>query len=209
MKILLLEDNVTLHESLKAYLEMENFNVSSAFNAEDVYRLTFKNAYELYLFDVNLLGENGFQVLKSLRDAGDQTPTMYITALTDIGSMTHGFEMGADDYIKKPFEPEELVLRIRNRYLKTTYIYYKDIIYDPITKEITKAGKVVGLSSVLLNLFHLFITHKNRIIPIDMLLNKLITPNPNALRVNISKLKNRLGLKIKNIKSVGYMLEEV
>ena len=127
MKILLLEDDRTLHQSLKAYLEIESFEVSSAFCAADVYDLTFENAFDLYLFDVSLLGESGFDILKALREAGDTTPTIYITALTDIASMTQGFNAGADDYIKKPFDPEELVLRIKSRYLKETLITYKDI----------------------------------------------------------------------------------
>ena len=209
MRILLLEDNKVLHESIKAYLELEKFEVSSAFFADEVYDLTFENCFDLYLFDVNLLGENGFDVLRSLRDAGDKTPTIYITALTDISSMSKGFYAGADDYIKKPFEPEELVLRIQNRYMKIKTIAYKDVIYNPINRELYKAEKVVGLSSVLSNLFHLFITHKNRIIPTNVLLEELINPNPNALRVNVSKLKNRLNLDIRNIKGVGYMLEEL
>lgn len=209
MKIVLLEDNRTLHESLKAYLQMEKFEVSSAFCADDVYDLTFEKRFDLYIFDVNLLGENGFEVLKALRDAGDKTPTIYITALTDISSMKQGFNAGADDYIKKPFDPEELVLRIKSRYLQETLIGYKDISYDPIGREIRKAETIIGLSNILANLFHIFINNKNKIITTDTLLDELTQPNNNALRVNISKLKNRLNLDIKNIKGVGYMLEDI
>ncbi len=209
MKIVLLEDNRTLHESLKAYLQMEKFEVSSAFCADDVYDLTFEKRFDLYIFDVNLLGENGFEVLKALRDAGDKTPTIYITALTDISSMKQGFNAGADDYIKNPFDREELVIRIKSGYLKETLIGYKDISYDPIGREIRKAETIIGLSNILANLFHIFINNKNKIITTDTLLDELTQPNNNALRVNISKLKNRLNLDIKNIKGVGYMLEDI
>ena len=150
MKILLLENDKTLHNSLKAYLEMEDFDVESAFDADEAYELTYKSTFDLYIFDVNLLGkESGFDVLKALRDSGDNTPAIYITALTDIRSMTKGFNAGADDYIKKPFDPEELVLRIKSRYLVNNLLHYKDIEYDPISKEIKKGGEYIVLSNII------------------------------------------------------------
>ncbi|CAA6803809.1 MAG: DNA-binding response regulator CiaR [uncultured Sulfurovum sp.] len=209
MKILLLEDDKTLHESLKAYLKMEKFEVLSAFCAADVYALTFENSFDLYLFDVSLLGESGFDVLKALREAGDKTPAIYITALIDISSMTKGFNAGADDYIKKPFDPEELVLRIKSRYLINNFLSYKNLSYAPMSKELRKDGELVLLSSLLSQLFHLFLVNKNSVVATHLLLEKLNSPNTNALRVNIAKLKNKLNLDIKNIKGVGYMLEEI
>jgi DNA-binding response OmpR family regulator len=209
MKILLLEDDRTLHNSLKAYLEMELFHVSSAFTAEDAYELSYNETFHLYIFDVNLGLDNGFEVLKSLRNSGDSTPTIYITALTDIGSMTEGFNAGADDYIKKPFDPEELVLRIKSRYVKENLLSYKDISYNPLNQEIYRSGDYVTLSKVMAGLFHLFMNNKNRVVPTHLLLDELLSPNSNALRVNITKLKAKLNLDIKNIKGVGYMLEEL
>jgi len=209
MKILLLEDDKTLHESLKAYLEMESFQVSSAFTADEAYALCYENSFDLYIFDVNLGEDDGFEVLKSLRDAEDKTPAIYITAMIDISSMTKGFSAGADDYIKKPFDPEELVLRIRSRYLVDNLLYYEDISYNPVTKELYKANVFVALSSVMAGLFHLLMKHKNRVVPTHLLLDELNSSNTNALRVNISKLKKKLNLEIKNIKGVGYMLEEL
>ena len=210
MKILLLEDDKTLHHSLKAYLEMEAFEVASAFDAHDAYELSYESNFDLYIFDVNLFGEeSGFDVLKALRDSGDKTPTIYITALTDIRSMTEGFNAGADDYIKKPFDPEELVLRIKRRYLVDNRIHYKDIEYDPISKEIKKAGEYVALSNIMASLFHLFMVNKNRVVATNILLDELVSANSNALRVNIAKLKSKLNLDITNVRSVGYMLEEL
>ncbi len=209
MKILLLEDDKTLHESLKAYLEMESFEVSSAYSTERAYDLSYQKSFDLYIFDVNLGVDNGFEVLKSLRKAGDMTPAIYITALTDISSMTKGFNAGADDYIKKPFDPEELVLRIKSRYIRNNLLTYKDITYNPITQEIYKSGIYITLSRVMARLFHLFINNKNRVVATHLLLEELRSPNSNALRVNITKLKSKLDLDIKNIKGVGYILEEL
>ena len=209
MKILLLEDDLILHESLKIYLEMEDFEISSAFNAQDVYDIIFENSFDLYIFDVNLVGENGFEILKSLRDSGDITPAIYTTALVDITSVTKGFNMGADDYIKKPFDPEELVVRIKSRYMKSDNLTYKNIVYNPITKEIYQDKNLIILSNILSKIFHLFIINKNKIVANEILFEELENPNPNALRVNISKLKTKLNLDIKNIRGVGYILEDI
>ncbi len=208
MKILLLEDDKNLHASLKAYFELENFEVVSAYDSEDVYNLSFKENFDLYIFDVNVPGDNGFEILKSLKNAKDYTPTIYITALTDIASIGLGFDAGADDYIKKPFDPEELVLRIKNRYQKDKILNYKNISYNINSKEIIKEGKIILLGEVLSNLFHTLFINKNKIVPTQILYDLLENPNPNALRVNLSKLKSKLNLDIKNIRNVGYMLEE-
>ena len=209
MKILLLEDNKNLHASLKAFLEMEEFIVDSAYNSDDVYNLTYENSYDLYVFDVNVPGDDGFKILKSLKSADDTTPTIYTTALTDISSVGEGFAQGADDYIKKPFDPEELVIRIKSKYMKNDILNYKDLTYNPSTRELLKNGVTVGLADVLGNIFHELIMQKNKIISTQNLFDFLEHPNPNALRVNLSKLKSKLDLDIKNIRGVGYMLEEL
>ena len=209
MKILLLEDEKNLHASIKAYLEMEDFIVDSAYNSNDVYDLTYENRYDLYIFDVNVPGDDGFKILQSLKSAEDKTPTIYTTALVDITSVSEGFESGADDYIKKPYDPEELLIRIKSRYLKNDTLSYKDLLYNPATKALTKDGVTVGLADVLGNIFHALIMQKNKIVPTEVLFDFLEHPNPNALRVNLSKLKSKLNLDIKNVRGVGYMLEEL
>lgn len=209
MKILLLEDDKNLHASLKAFFEMDGFDVISAFNSDDVYDLTYENSFDLYIFDVNVPGDNGFEVLKSLKKADDITPTIYITALTDITSVSNGFDAGADDYIKKPFDPEELVIRIKSRYMKKEIITYKNLSYNSKTRELSQNGDYVVLTEVLSDIFHALILSKNKIVSFDVLYDFLEHPNPNALRVNLSKLKNKLNLNIKNIRGIGYILEEL
>jgi len=210
MKILLLEDDEILCESLQEYLESEGFDVDVAHDGEKVYDLTYENKYDLYIFDINVPKENGFDVLKQLKEADDKTPTIYITALTDINSISKGFALGAEDYIKKPFDPEELVIRIKSKYLKEdNLITYKDIVYNPSTKELKKAGKVVGLGEVQQAIFHELITNIGKVVNTYTLLEFLEHQNPNALRVNLAKLKSKLDLDIKNIRGQGYILEKV
>jgi DNA-binding response OmpR family regulator len=210
MKILLLEDDQILCESLKEFLELEGYNVDVAHRGTEVFDLTFDETYDLYILDVNVPDVNGFDVLASLKDAGDETPAIYITALTDINSISKGFEIGADDYIKKPFDPEELVIRIKRKYHKVdTLLRLNDIVYNPVTRVLQKNGQTIGLGEVQQNIFHTLITEQNKIVDSYTLMDFLEQPSANALRVNLAKLKNKLGIEIKNIRAQGYMIESV
>jgi len=210
MKILLLEDDQILCDSLQEYLESEGYIVDTAYRGSDVFDLTFENSYDLYILDVNVPDINGFDILKELREADDTTPAMYITALTDINSISKGFSMGADDYVKKPFDPEELIIRIKNKFnKKDKKVIYQDITYDLSQHLVTKNNSIVSLGEVQLKLFHELITNQDRIVDAYTLLDMLEQPNMNALRVNIAKLKSKLGIDIKNIRSQGYMIEKI
>jgi len=210
MKILLLEDDRILCDSLKDFLELEGYRVDTAYRGTEVFDLTFENAYDLYILDVNVPDIDGFDVLSELKEAGDETPAIYITALTDINSIARGFEIGAEDYIKKPFDPEELVVRIKSRYRQEKRgIPYGDIIYDPQTRSVTKNGEMISLGEVQLNLFHALISRKNQVVESFLLMDFLAQPNANALRVNIAKLKSKLGIEIRNLRGQGYMLENL
>lgn len=210
MKILLLEDDEILCESLQEYLRDAGFDVDVAYDGEEVYELSYENSYDLYIFDINVPKDNGFEVLKNLKLSGDNTPTIYITALTDINSITKGFSIGADDYIKKPFDPEELVVRIKSKYQNSkNYLKHNDIIYDPADGRIFKADKEVVLGEIQYKLFTTLIKRQGEIVSSYELMEFLEQQNSNALRVNIAKLKSKLGLKIKNIRSQGYILEKV
>ncbi len=210
MKILLLEDDKILCNSLKEFLELEGYDVDAAYRGDEVFDLTFDNQYDLYILDVNVPEVNGFNILRALREAGDDTPAIYITALTDINSISKGFNAGAEDYIKKPFDPEELALRIKSRFQqKEKLIHYKDITYNPFTKIIKKGSKTIGLGEVQLNIFHLLMLQQDKIVDSYTLMDFLEQPSANALRVNLTKLKSKLGIEIKNIRGQGYMIESV
>jgi DNA-binding response OmpR family regulator len=210
MKILLLEDDRILCESLKEFLELEGYSVDIVHRGPDVFDLTYKGNYDLYILDINVPDLDGFDVLTSLKESGDKTPAIYITALTDINSISKGFEIGADDYIKKPFDPEELVIRIKRKYQKDdSIIYLNDITYNPLTRELQKGGRTIGLGEVQKNIFHTLMVEQNKIVDSYILMDFLEQPSPNALRVNLAKLKNKLGIEIKNIRAQGYMIENI
>jgi len=210
MKILLLEDDKILCESLKEFLELEGYTVDVAHRGPEVFDLTFAQSYDLYILDVNVPEIDGFDILAALKDAGDVTPAIYITALTDINSISKGFEIGADDYIKKPFDPEELVIRIKRKYQKDDLvIHLKDLEYNPSTRVLQKSGQTIGLGEVQQNIFHTLIMEQNKIVDSFILMEFLEHPSANALRVNLAKLKNKLGIEIKNIRAQGYMIENL
>ncbi len=207
MKILLLEDDYALAHTLKEILEIEGFDVDIAQNANEAYEKTYNKKYDLYIFDINLPDENGIEVLKSLKNADDDTPTVFITALTDLNTMAKAFEAGSDDYIKKPFEPEELIIRIKAKIQKNgNLIKFNGFEYNPNEKTLTKNGKIIPISQTLKEILHELIMNKNKIVSKERLLD--ITDSTEAsLRVNINKLKNKLGIDIKNIRGEGYLIE--
>jgi DNA-binding response OmpR family regulator len=210
MKILLLEDDKILCASLKEYLESEGYSVDTAHRGTEVFDLTFSNTYDLYILDINVPDTDGFDVLSLLKEAGDETPAIYITALTDIASISKGFSIGAEDYIKKPFDPEELVVRIKSKYESAEkYIRVGDLTYDPMQKILYKGDTLVSLGEVQQQIFHALITNLNRVVESYTLMDFLAQPNANALRVNLAKLKNKLGIEIKNIRGQGYMIEKL
>lgn len=208
MKILLLEDDQILCASLKEFLELEGYSIDVVHRGSEVFDFTFEANYDLYILDINVPDINGFDVLTSLKEAGDETPAIYITAMTDINSIERGFKIGADDYIKKPFNPEELVIRIKNKYQKEHILLRShDIIYDPVLRVLKKDGHSVGLGKIQQNILHELMVKQDHIVDTYVLMDMLDKPNANALRVNITKLKNKLGINIKNIRGQGYMIE--
>ena len=208
-KILLLEDDIALGETIKELLIDNSYEVDYVIKGNDAIDITFDNSYDLYIFDINVPDIDGLDILKSLRDADDFTPAIFISAMTDLQTFLKGFEVGADDFIKKPFYPEELIVKVN---LKLSFpnnkISFKDIEYFPTNNQILKNGTSIYLSKIQLNLFELFINNTNRIITKDELYDCLERPSENALRFHINKLKNSTELSIKNIRGSGYLLEK-
>jgi len=210
MDILLLEDDQILAQSLQELLENEGYNVDVVYDGEEALDFSYTKDYKLYIFDVNVPELDGFELLKSLRDADDTTPAIFMTALIDIKSMEEGFNSGADDYIKKPFDPEELIIRVKAKVAqKNVKICYLDLDYDPLSKELYQNGKLANLSETQLLIFDILIQNINHVIDKEQLLDLLNIASDASLRVHVNKLKSRLGIEIRNVRGVGYMIEKV
>ena len=208
MKLLLLEDDHILSETLQLFLSKEGYDVDTALSIEEAEELTFQHNYDLYLLDINLPQGNGLDLLKSLRYAEDTTPTIFITALTDMHSMSEGFQLGAIDYIKKPFDPQELLIRIAAKFTTDT-IVYKHLEYDPQSQIIRVNSEIIDLGNVQLKIFEKLLCQSGSVITKEELYECLENVSSTALRVAITKIKQKLNIDIKNIRGKGYILEKL
>jgi len=212
-KILLLEDDDVLSETLVELLESEDFEVLHVSDGEMALDATFVGSFDLMLLDVNVPFLNGFELLKSLRESGDMTPAIFITALTDIASLSQGFEIGADDYIKKPFDFDELLIRIKALLKKQYHTYANEVKVDNFRFVIEKDelyldANFISLPPYELHITRLFFQNLNKTLSKELLLNSLSEGNEmseGALRVHINKLRN-IGLPISTVKGIGYRL---
>ena len=209
-KILLLEDDRLLGETLTELLMSEGYEVTLVVGGEAAAEASFEADFDLYVFDINVPEINGLELLESLRGAEDKTHAIFISALVDLNSISKGFAVGADDYIKKPFFPEELLIRINAKLVQqqSNFLIYEDLEFDINSKLLRKAGKVIALGAVQERLFELFITNVDKVLEKELLLETLEKPSPTALRVALTKLKQTTGLPIENLRGVGYVLNK-
>ena len=208
-QILLLEDDYELGETLKELLESHNYQVDLVENGDSAVDASYDNSYDLYVFDINVPDINGLDLLKSLREADDKTPAIFISALVDLNSITKGFEVGADDYIKKPFFPEELLVRVNAKFVQTNRdIIYKNLRYSPGTKELYIDDKISPLGEVQECICDAFMRNIGSVVDKSILMDCLQIPSDTGLRVAINKFKQITNLDIKNIRGVGYILEK-
>ena len=212
-KILLLEDDEILYETLIELLEAEGFDVVHVKDGQEALDATFVSQFDLMLLDVNVPYINGFELLKELREAGNKTITIFLTALTDIDSLSRGFEIGADDYIKKPFDFDELLVRIR-ALLKKQYNGTKaeigDFVFDIEKEELYRNGKFIKLTPYETTITKILLKNRgNTISKYELLdlLNEGEEMSEGALRVHINSLR-KIGLPIITLRGVGYRFEK-
>jgi len=210
MRILLLEDDTILAQTMVQILTDENYDVKLVENGEEVIDATYSNHFDLYLFDINVPLLNGMETLKLLREANDTTPTFFITSNRDTSSILEGFDSGCNDYIKKPFDIDEFlahikaILKRQNPVLK-----YKDITFDLYENRILRENKEISLGIVEKEIFSLLIKSIGMTVNKSTFFDVMNKPSNVALRAVISKLKKSLDLEIMNTKGVGYKLEKL
>ena len=207
-RILLLEDDLLLSETIEELLELEGYQVFLAFDGEEATQLTYDHQFDLYIFDINVPEIDGLSLLEALREADDMTPAIFISALVDIETIASAFNVGAKDYIKKPFFPEEILIRVNAKFhsnIKTVMINHLE--YNPKDKILKEGDRIIPMGEVQLCLFEMFFSNQNRVINRSDLCDCLTQTSSGALRVALNKLKQSTKLSIKNIRGVGYMLE--
>ncbi len=209
MKILLLEDDALLAQSVIDELQDAGYDVTWAEESESVIDITYEESFNLYIFDVNVPGINGFELLKSLRDSGDQTAAIFMTSRNQIDDIREGFNVGADDYIKKPFDLDELLIRIESKLpkIQSTQLS-KSFSIDPAGYRITCKDKNSKLPPKEFDLIRYFINHQDQLLPTDIIISEISEKGISiaTFRTYIKNLKRYIdgcGV-IENIKGVGY-----
>ncbi len=216
MNILLLEDDLLFSESLEDFLNEAGFDVDICNDGECALEKSYENNYDLLLLDVNVPKLNGFEVLQNIREQNDNTPAIFLTSFKDKESVLKGFDKGADDYLKKPVDLDELHSRIIALLKRTNCmigaIKIGKYLYNPKQKKLIFQDEELTLSKKLSDLLDILIEHKNQLVTKEQISERLWEwdkqPSEGSLRVYINELKKIIGKEmIQNQKGIGYKLE--
>ncbi len=218
-KVLLLEDDYTLSEIIQESLEEEGYKVIPAYDGEEVFEKIYEHSFDIFLFDVKVPFKNGFDILNELRNDNNFTPTIFITSLSSIEDLSKAYTIGCDDYLRKPFELEELKFRIQTllkRNLIQRIATDKVHIFDDIYFEFQKNKLSSKDSSTILTpkeskILKALLKNRNEIVSNDILFKTAWDYNDEyseeSLRTHIKALRKLLGKdKILNFRAQGYML---
>jgi len=213
MKILLLEDDVILQEIIEEFLLEKSYDVVCYFDGEKALDAIGEESYDLLLLDVNVPNIDGFEILSYLREIGNTTPAIYITSLASIDDLKKGFNLGADDYLRKPFELEELHARIEH--IVRLYKLQEEIEFDGM-KFIPKAHQILlGNNAVIemrqkeAQVLEYFIRNTGKIISCDEIIENVWeddqVPTHATIRTYIKNLRKMFEKEyFDNIKGEGY-----
>ncbi|MBQ4094832.1 MAG: response regulator transcription factor [Oscillospiraceae bacterium] len=220
-RLLLVEDDKTIVENLTEFLSSEGFEIVSASGQAKALELIAKEQFDLALLDVSLPDGNGFSVCKAIK-TDSNTPVIFLTASGDEYSTVTGFELGAEDYISKPFRPRELVSRIKNILRLTgsvgSAIRLGEIVVDTVKGTASKDGRDLYLSALEYRLLLVFINNRGTVLSRAKLLESIWDiagdfVNDNTLTVYIKRLREKIETDpqnptiIKTVRGLGYKVD--
>ena len=219
MKLLICEDELDLLDALEAIFVKNNYIVDKADNGEDGYLLAQSGTYDGIIMDIMMPKMDGLTVLNNLRERGIDTPIMLLTAKGETSDRITGFKMGADDYLPKPFDIDELLIRVkamlrRSGNLKSDVITYEDIKFDKDKAIIYCEEKQCNLNGKEYQLFELFITNPGKVFSSEYLMEKIwgySDADISVVWVHISNIRKKLKqigskLSILSNRGLGYFL---
>ena len=227
-EILLVEDEVHLHDALKLNLEMEGYMVSSAFEGPQALKQIQQAHFDLIILDVMLPGIDGFAITETIRLNNITTPILILSAKNTSANRVQGLKLGADDYLTKPFNLEELLLRVSKLIQKSTsiiqpaqleeYIFSDNIIYFKSLEAINKVGEKITLTKKEAMLLKLLIENKNNVITRERILQTVwgyhVFPNTRTIDNFILSFRKYFELDPKNpihfisTRGVGYKFQD-
>lgn len=219
-RILVIDDDVELCSLVSEYLRPEGFQVECVHDGKAGLTRALAGDHLLAVLDVMLPGINGFDVLRKIRDSS-RLPVLLLTARGEDVDRIVGLEIGADDYLPKPFNPRELVARIRAILRRTQgkddtavpdVIKVGDVELDPATRTVLHRGKAVELTSVEFSLLHVLLREAGRVVTRDALVDEVLgrkfSPFDRSIDMHVSKVRKKLGDDedhIKTIRGAGYI----
>ncbi|RJU25208.1 MULTISPECIES: response regulator transcription factor [Streptococcus] len=221
IKILLVEDDLGLSNSVFDFLD-DFADVMQVFDGDEGLYEAESGIYDLILLDLMLPGKDGFQVLKELRDKGVSTPVLIMTAKESLDDKGHGFELGADDYLTKPFYLEELKMRIQALLKRAGKVNENTLSYGNVTVNLSTnstlvEGKEVELLGKEFDLLVYFLQNQNVILPKTQIFDRIwgfdSDTTISVVEVYVSKIRKKLkgtdfAKNLQTLRSVGYILKD-
>lgn len=220
-KILIVEDEENISDFLKMELEYEGYDVNIKSDGREGLNDVLENQYDLIILDIMLPSMNGFEICRRLKREKN-TPVIMLSAKDSVMDKVNGLNIGADDYLAKPFAIEELIARIevvfrREENKPHSEIYFKDLLINKDLRVLYKNGEEITLTNKEYELLMLLINNKNKVLSRDEILNEIwgydYEPETNITDVYIRYLRTKLDSKdkekyIQTIRSVGYVMKE-
>ncbi len=201
MKVLLVEDEHRIATAVKKGLEQEHMTVDVAYDGIAGYDLASTEPYDVIILDLMLPGKDGLQICKDLREIGNHTPILMLTAKSQLEEKVNGFDTGADDYLTKPFAFEELLARIRAlskrpKTMQSATLTVSDIILDTLSYTVRRGNTEVSLSSKEFALLEFFMRRSGRILSKDTIISSVWEYDadilPNTVEVYIKNLRSKI-----------------
>ena len=213
--ILLLEDDIQLSDTVKQFLEYSGYRVYPAYDALQAKDILYERSIDLMLLDVKVPHQSGFDLLAEVREEGDKTPAIFITSLNAVDDVTRGFDIGCDDYIRKPFALKELRVRVESLFKRNfgTHDSQVDLgdgyTFDTKGLFLSHNNSRVALKTKEAKLLALFLKKPNELLSYEKIFEILWdydeTPSQGSLRAYINTLRHALGKsRIETIKHMGY-----
>lgn len=221
--ILLVEDDKAIVENLVEILKREGYRVENAKGQQEALELLPLFSFDLCLLDISLSEGNGFALCRAIKDKEPDLPVIFLTASGDEYSVVAGFDMGADDYVKKPFRPMELLSRIKNVLRRSgkaqSVVEIRHLSVDTVKGTVRKSGEEVFLSALEYRLLLVFLSHKGMILSRSKLLEEIWDAagdfvSDNTLTVYIKRLREKIEEDpqnpeiIKTVRGLGYKAGE-
>ena len=215
-RLLLLEDDTNLNETVCEFLESKGYEVLAVFDGEEAEEAMFEHHFDLFLLDVNVPSLNGFDLLSKVRKEGNTTPAIFLTSLNAIENVEEGYESGCDDYVRKPFALKELLFRIESilkreffHSPKSTLSLSESVVFDTNTNTLLVDNQPVQLQKKEAILLKLFLQKPNEIITHAFIMSHVWEyeeeGSDDALRTYIKNLRKIIGKdRIVNLKKLGY-----